>query len=142
MHGNATRDFITKTGNAPGAPISLVVQTNTAPAHVITRRATDTAATAAQPIAKRANIAAAAADPVLDRAGTAQTSLRTPHTRVRAQSIRTTAAGDATQDTTTKMASATAAPIKAARPACSGLEHAITRTEMDTRAPHVSRIAQ
>ena len=53
--------------------------------------------------------------------------------------MRTTAAGDATQDTTTKMASATAAPIKAARPACSGLEHAITRTEMATRAPHVLR---
>ena len=40
------------------------------------------------------------------------------------------------------MANATAAPIKAARPACSGLEHAITRTEMATRAPHVLRIAQ
>ena len=140
--GNATRDIITKTANVSAAPTNPVGRTNTARASATIRAATATTATTAQPIAKRASFVAAAVVPVLDRAGTARTGLRTPHTRVRAQSIRTTAAGDATQDTTTKMASVIAAPISRARPACSDLEPAITRAGTATRAPHVLRIAQ
>ena len=128
--------------SATAAPTSLAVRISTARASATTRAATATTATTAQPIARRANIVAAVVVPVLDRAGTARTGLRTPHTRVRAQSIRTTAAGDATQDTTTKMASVIAAPISRARPACSDLEPAITRAGTATRAPHVLRIAQ
>ena len=77
-----------------------------------------------------------------DRVLIARTSQTTLHTRARALSIQTIAAGNATQDTTTKMASVIAAPISRARPACSDLEPAITRAGTATRAPHVLRIAQ
>ena len=111
-----------------------MVQTDTAQAHVITRRATDTAATTAQLIARRVSIAAAAAEPVRDRAQAARTSRTTPHIRARAQSIRTTAAGNATRDTTTKMASVSAAPTKAVGRTSSVQVRATTRVAMASNA--------
>ena len=119
-----------------------MVQTDTAQAHVITRRATDTAATTAQLIARRVSIAAAAAEPVRDRAQAARTSRTTPHIRARAQSIRTTAAGNATRDTTTKMASVSAAPTKAVGRTSSVRVHAITRVAMATNATAVLQTAR
>ena len=117
-------------------------RTNTARASATTRAATATTATTAQPIARRANIVAAVVVPVLDRAGTARTGLRTPHTRVRAQSIRTTADGDATQDTTIKMASASAAPTKAVGRTNTVRVRATTRVAMATSATAVLQTAR
>ena len=142
MDGDAIRSTSIVGANVTAAPISHAAQTNIALVHATTPVVMATTATTAQPIARRANIVAAVVVPVLDRAGTARTGLRTPHTRVRAQSTRTTADGDATQDTTTKMASVIAAPISRARPACSDLEPAITRAGTATRAPHVLRTVQ
>ena len=142
MHGNATRHFITKTGNAPAAPISLVVQTDTAQALVITRRATDTAATTAQLIARRASIAAAVVEQVRDRAQSVRISRTTPHIRARALSIQITAAGNAMQDTTIKMASVSAAPTNPVGRTSSVRVRVTTRVAMATNATAVLQTAR
>ena len=119
-----------------------MVQTDTAQAHVITRRATDTAATTAQLIARRVSIAAAAAEPVRDRAQAAQTSQTMHRTQARAQSTRATAAGNATQDTTIKMASVSAAPTNPVGRTSSVRVRVTTRVAMATNAIAVLQTAR
>ena len=102
----------------------------------------DTSATAVLQTARQGSIAAAAVEPVGDRARAAQISLRTPHTRVRAQSIRTTAAGNAMQDTTTKTASVSAAPTKAVERTSSARVHATTQVATATSATAVLQTAR
>ena len=65
--------------------------------------------------ARQVNIAAAAAAQVRARVRAAPMHLRVRHTRVRALSTRATADGNAFRRTTTKMVSATAAPISRVR---------------------------
>ena len=142
MDGAAIRSTSIVGANATAAPISHAAQTNIALVHATTPVVMATTATTAQPIARRANIVAAVVVPVLDRAGTARTGLRTPHTRVRAQSIRTTADGDATQDTTTKMASVIAAPTKAVEQTSIARASATTRVAMATSATAVLQTAR
>ena len=119
-----------------------MVQTDTAQALVITRRATDTAATTAQLIARRASIAAAVVEQVRDRAQAAQTSQTMHRTQARAQSTRATAAGNATQDTTIKMASVSAAPTNPVGRTSSVRVRATTRVAMATNATAVLQTAR
>ena len=83
--GNATQDTTTKMASVIAAPTKAVGRTSSVRVRATTRVAMASNATTAQPIVKRASFVAAAVVPVRDRAGTAQTGLRTPHTRVRAQ---------------------------------------------------------
>ena len=111
MDGAATRSTTIVGTNATAAPIRHAAQTIIAQDHVITRRAMGMAATTVLQTVPQGSIVAAAAEPAQDRARAAQTSQTIQHILDRAPSIQTTADGDATRATTTKTASASAAPI-------------------------------
>ena len=106
--GDATRHTFTAVANVAVAQTKAAVRISTARASVTIRAATATSATIARPIVPQASIVAAAAARVQDRARIARTSLRTQHTRVRAQSIQTIVPGDACPPIITTAASATA----------------------------------
>ena len=93
---------------------------------------------------RRASIAAAVAEPAEDRARAAQTSRTTPRTRARAQSIRTTADGDATPPFFTVVGSATAAPTKVVAQTSTVRDHAViqvgTGTSVTAASPAVRRV--
>ena len=108
VDGDATRHTITAVANVALAQTKAAVRISTARVSVTIRAATATSATIARPIVPQASIVAAAAARVQDRARIARTSLRTQHTRVRAQSIQTIVPGDACPPTITAAASATA----------------------------------
>ena len=77
-----------------------------------------------------------------DRVLIARTSQTTLHTRARAQSIQTIAAGNATQDTTIKMASVSAAPTNPVGRTSSVRVRATTRVAMATNATAVLQTAR
>ena len=101
-----------------------------------------TSATTVLQTVRRASIAAVVVEQVRARAQAAQTSQTTLHTRARAQSIQTIAAGNATQDTTIKMASVSAAPTKAVGRTSSVRVRATTRVAMATNATAVLQTAR
>ena len=77
-----------------------------------------------------------------DRVLIARTSQTTLHTRARAQSIQTIAAGNATQDTTIKMASVSAAPTNPVGRTSSVRVRVTTRVAMATNAIAVLQTAR
>ena len=77
-----------------------------------------------------------------DRAQAAQTSQTMHRTRARAQSIQAIAAGNATQDTTIKMASVSAAPTNPVGRTSSVRVRATTRVAMATNATAVLQTAR
>ena len=118
--------------NATAAPISHAAQTNIALVHATTPVVTATSVTTVLQTVRRASIAAAVAEPVGERARAAQTSRTTPRTRARAQSIRTTAAGNATPHIIIVVGSATAAPTKVVAQTSIVRDHAVTRVGTGT----------
>ena len=141
-HGDATEASTTKTASVTAAPISHAAQTNIALVHATTPVVMATSVTTVLQTVRRASIAAAVAEPAEERARAAQTSRTTPRTRARAQSIRTTAAGNATPHIIIVVASATAAPTKAVGRTSSVRVHATTRVAMATSATAVLQIAR
>ena len=77
-----------------------------------------------------------------DRAQAAQTSQTMHRTQARAQSTRATAAGNATQDTTIKMASVSAAPTNPVGRTSSVRVRVTTRVAMATNATAVLQTAR
>ena len=77
-----------------------------------------------------------------DRVLIARTSQTTLHTRARALSIQTIAAGNATQDTTIKMASVSAAPTNPVGRTSSVRVRVTTRVAMATNATAVLQTAR
>ena len=128
--------------NATAAPISHAAQINIARAHATTPVVMAISVTTVLQTVRRASIAAAVAEPAEDRARAAQTSRTTPRTRARAQSIRTTADGDATPPFFTVVGSATAAPTKAVGRTSSVRVRVTTRVAMATNATAVLQTAR
>ena len=77
-----------------------------------------------------------------DRVLIARTSRTTLHTRARAQSIQTTAAGNATRDIITKTANVSAAPTKAVGRTNTARASATTRAATATTATTAQPIAR
>ena len=128
--------------NATAAPISHAAQTNIARAHATTPVVMAISVTTVLQTVRRASIAVAVVEPAEDRAQAAQTSQTTLHTRARAQSIQTIAAGNATQDTTIKMASVSAAPTNPVGRTSSVRVRVTTRVAMATNAIAVLQTAR
>ena len=80
--------------------------------------------------------------PAEDHAQAAQTSRTIPRTRARALSIQITAAGNAMQDTTIKMASVSAAPTNPVGRTSSVRVRVTTRVAMATNATAVLQTAR
>ena len=117
-----------------------MLRATTARAHADMALVTSSNAQRALRIVALASTGKAVAAQAQDHAQAAQISLTTRPTRDRDPSIQTTAAGDATQDTTTKMASASAAPTRAVGRISTDRVHVITRVATATSATAASPI--
>ena len=142
MDGDAIRSTSIVGANVTAAPISHAAQTNIARAHATTPVVMAISVTTVLQTVRRASIAVAVVEPAEDRAQAAQTSQTTLHTRARAQSIQTIAAGNATQDTTIKMASVSAAPTNPVGRTSSVRVRVTTRVAMATNAIAVLQTAR